>query len=79
MIDYQTEAVLGAHRPVLERLDTFDALHEWRDLIVSSIDSRRCMGGCPLGSLARALAESDPPACVRLSRNRSPRESAGSA
>jgi TetR/AcrR family transcriptional regulator, transcriptional repressor for nem operon len=59
VIEHQTEAVLGAHRPVLERLDSFAVLEEWRDLIVSSIESRYCVGGCPLGSLASGLAESD--------------------
>ncbi|HEX4444431.1 MAG TPA: TetR/AcrR family transcriptional regulator [Galbitalea sp.] len=60
VIDHQTETVLGAHRPVLERLDSFDALEGWRDMIIASIDSQRCIGGCPLGSLASGLAESDP-------------------
>jgi TetR/AcrR family transcriptional repressor of nem operon len=60
VIDHQTDAVLGAHRPVLERLDSFEALGEWRDLIVASIDSQHCVGGCPLGSLVSGLAESDP-------------------
>lgn len=59
VIDHQTEAVLGAQRPVLERLDSFEALQEWRDLIVASIESQNCVGGCPLGSLASGLAESD--------------------
>ena len=59
VIDHQTEAVLGAHRPVLERLDSFTALAEWRDLIVGSIESQQCVGGCPLGSLVGGLAESD--------------------
>ena len=60
VIDHQTEFVLGAHRQVLERLDSFEALEEWRDLIVASIESKHCVGGCPLGSLAGGLAESDP-------------------
>jgi AcrR family transcriptional regulator len=62
VIEHQTEAVLGAHRPVLERLDSFGALEEWRDLIVASIESQHCVGGCPLGSLVSGLAESDPQA-----------------
>jgi TetR/AcrR family transcriptional regulator, transcriptional repressor for nem operon len=69
VIDRQTESVLGAHRPVLERLDSFDALEEWRDLIVASIESRHCVGGCPLGSLAGALAESDPIARAALANS----------
>jgi AcrR family transcriptional regulator len=60
VIEHQTEVVLGAQRPVLERLDSFEALQEWRDLIVAAIESQNCVGGCPLGSLAGGLAESDP-------------------
>ena len=60
VIDHQTGAVLGAHREVLERLDSFEALEEWQDMIVVSIESMNCVGGCPLGSLAGSLAESDP-------------------
>lgn len=69
VIDHQTEAVLGVHREVLERLDSFDALTEWRDLIVSSIESKYCIGGCPLGSLASGLAESDPLARAALAKS----------
>jgi TetR/AcrR family transcriptional repressor of nem operon len=60
VIDHQTEAVLRMHRPVLERLDSFEALEEWRDVIVASIEAAQCVGGCPLGSLVGGLAESDP-------------------
>jgi TetR/AcrR family transcriptional repressor of nem operon len=67
VIDHQTEIVLGAHRPVLERLNSFEALEEWRDVIVASIESQHCVGGCPLGSLASGLAESDPLARAALS------------
>jgi TetR/AcrR family transcriptional repressor of nem operon len=66
VIEHQSNAVLGAHRPVLERLDSFAALQEWRDVIVASIDAQHCIGGCPLGSLVGSLAESDPRARAAL-------------
>ncbi|HEY1532180.1 MAG TPA: TetR/AcrR family transcriptional regulator [Galbitalea sp.] len=66
VIDHQTAAVLGQHRERLERLDSFDALEEWRDFIVASIESMDCVGGCPLGSLASSLAEADPIARAAL-------------
>lgn len=59
VIEYQTDAVLGAHRTVLERLDSFEALIEWRDMVVTMLDAQNCVGGCPLGSLASGLAETD--------------------
>ena len=71
VIDHQTEAVLGAHRPVLERLDSFEALEEWRDLIVESIESQHCIGGCPLGSLVgapRGIGSDRPSRARRLVR-----------
>ncbi|MGO4594998.1 TetR/AcrR family transcriptional regulator [Leifsonia sp. 2TAF2] len=60
VIDHQTQSVLGPHRAVLERLDSFTALAEWRDMVVGMLDAQNCIGGCPLGSLASGLAESDP-------------------
>jgi TetR/AcrR family transcriptional repressor of nem operon len=66
VIERQSELVLGSHRAVLERLDSFDALTEWRDLIVASLESQNCVGGCPLGSLASGLAESNPAARAAL-------------
>jgi TetR/AcrR family transcriptional regulator, transcriptional repressor for nem operon len=69
VIDHQTEFVLGAHRPVLERLDSFEALEQWRDLIVDSIEAQHCIGGCPLGSLVGSLAESEPLARAALANS----------
>ena len=69
VIDHQTETVLGTHRAVLERLDSFEALAQWRDMIVSSIETMDCVGGCPLGSLVGGLAESDPIARSALGRS----------
>jgi TetR/AcrR family transcriptional repressor of nem operon len=69
VIDYQSDAVLGAHRVILERLDGFGALQEWRDMVVSTLTAQHCVGGCPLGSLASALAESDPIARGALARS----------
>jgi TetR/AcrR family transcriptional repressor of nem operon len=66
VIDRQTETVLGSQRAVLDRLDSFDTLTEWRDVVVASIESMNCVGGCPLGSLAGSLAESDPIARTAL-------------
>ena len=69
VIDRQTELVLGTQRAVLERLDSFTALEEWREVIVASLESMHCVGGCPLGSLAGSLAESDPIARTALANS----------
>ncbi len=62
VIAHQTDAVLSAQQPLLGRLDTFEALHAWRDRIVELQTRGHCEGGCPIGSLAVELAETDPTA-----------------
>jgi TetR/AcrR family transcriptional repressor of nem operon len=59
VIEYQTDTILGFQEPLLARLDDLDALREWADFIVEYQRSKGCRGGCPLGSLASELAESD--------------------
>jgi AcrR family transcriptional regulator len=66
VIAYQTEAVLDTQRPLLSRLDSFEALEAWRDALIELQRSRRCQGGCPIGSLASELADHDPEARADL-------------
>jgi AcrR family transcriptional regulator len=66
VIAFQTEAVLEAQQPLLSRLDSFEALEAWRDAIIEVQRSRRCQGGCPIGSLASELADHDPDARADL-------------
>jgi TetR/AcrR family transcriptional regulator, transcriptional repressor for nem operon len=63
VIAHQTDSVLAAQRPVLDELDSFDALERWRDLIIDMQEQRDCVGGCPIGSIAAELADNDP--CAR--------------
>ncbi|GAA1675292.1 TetR/AcrR family transcriptional regulator [Fodinicola feengrottensis] len=62
VIERQTTDVLGFQRLALDRLDSFAALQEWRDMAVAVMEQRNCTGGCPLGTLASELAETDPAA-----------------
>jgi AcrR family transcriptional regulator len=55
----QTERVLKGQRPVLDALDSWDAIAAWFDLLVSIQERQHCIGGCPLGSLASELADLD--------------------
>ena len=66
VIAHQTDGILAAQRPVLDELDSFDALHRWRDLLVDLQEQRNCVGGCPIGSIAAELAENDPHARADL-------------
>jgi TetR/AcrR family transcriptional repressor of nem operon len=59
VIEYWSDAILGFQEPLLARLDDFDALRGWAEVIVDVQRSKDFRGGCPLGSLASELAESD--------------------
>ncbi len=59
VITHQTEQVLAGQQPLLSSLDSFEALTAWRDLLVQGQRLRGCTGGCPLGSLASELADTD--------------------
>jgi len=60
VIEYQADTLFEGQRPLLDRLDSFEALHAWRDHIVAMRVERRYIGGCPVGSLASELADSSP-------------------
>ncbi len=66
VIAHQTDSILAAQRPVLDELDSFDALERWRDLIIDLQEQRDCVGGCPIGSIAAELADNDPRARADL-------------
>ena len=66
VIAHQTDGILAAQRPVLDELDSFDALDRWRDLLIDLQEQRDCVGGCPIGSIAAELADNDPHARADL-------------
>ena len=67
VIERQRERVLAFHAPKLDSLSSWDDIGRWRDAIVAAQAERQCRSGCPLGSLASALAELDDAARSRLS------------
>jgi AcrR family transcriptional regulator len=66
VIRRQTDVVLERQQPLLSHLDSFEALHAWRDVQVEVQRQRACAGGCPLGTLAAELADEDPEARADL-------------
>jgi AcrR family transcriptional regulator len=66
VIAHQTDGILAAQRPVLDELDSFAALEQWRDLLIDLQERRYCAGGCPIGSIAAELADDDPQARADL-------------
>lgn len=66
VIEWQAEAVVGGQAPLFAELDSIDGLRAWRDALVGIQVERQCVGGCPLGTLAGELVESDPGARADL-------------
>lgn len=62
VIEYQDERIVGGQEPMLARLDSVAGLREWRDFLVEHQRQLQCRGGCPIGSLANEVAETDPKA-----------------
>jgi TetR/AcrR family transcriptional regulator, transcriptional repressor for nem operon len=66
VIARQTDQILEAQQPYLSAMDTWKAWRAWRDLIVDLQRRRHCRGGCPLGSLASELSDTDELARIAL-------------
>jgi TetR/AcrR family transcriptional regulator, transcriptional repressor for nem operon len=57
VIGYQAETITGNQRQA--DLGSPGGLRAWRDTVIAQADSSQGTGGCPLGSLAGQLAETD--------------------
>src|ERR1700752_2259083 len=65
VIDRTVEQVLGA-QPQLTNLSSWAAIAAWFDDLVQLQVNRHAIGGCPIGSLAGELAETDEQARAEL-------------
>ena len=65
VIDRTVEQVLGA-QPRLTNLSSWAAIAAWFDDLVQLQVNRHAIGGCPIGSLAGELAETDEQARTEL-------------
>lgn len=59
VIEFETERVMGGHEPFFERMSSWLDWDAWKALIVAIQRRNGFVGGCPLGSLANELADSD--------------------
>jgi AcrR family transcriptional regulator len=59
VVERQAERILVRQRYVMSRLDSFEGLEAWRDMLIDLQIERGCRGGCPMGSLASELSEID--------------------
>lgn len=66
VIACQQHRILDGQRPMLQALASWEDITAWRDAIVALQRRTAFRGGCPLGSLANELAESDEVARVQL-------------
>jgi AcrR family transcriptional regulator len=57
VIGYQAGTIAGNQRQA--DLGTPQGLRAWRDMVIAQAESSQGRGGCPLGSLAGQLAETD--------------------
>jgi TetR/AcrR family transcriptional regulator, transcriptional repressor for nem operon len=57
VIDYQAATITGNQRQA--DLGSPEGLRAWRDTVIAQAGSSQAKGGCPLGSLAGQLAETD--------------------
>src|SRR2546422_540406 len=62
VIDVTADAVLGRQGELLDHLDSWAGIDRWFDFMVQHQIEQQARGGCPIGSLAGQLAESDPAA-----------------
>lgn len=69
VIDFQTDQVLAVQHQGLDRLECLEDLRRWRDVMVDVVRGLGCVGGCPIGSLASQLTETDPIARARFARS----------
>ncbi len=67
VIDYQSEAVLGAQAESLGSVSSWDDLGRWAEMMVGEAEQYGMRGGCPIGTLAAALADTDETFRIALS------------
>jgi AcrR family transcriptional regulator len=59
VIEYQSAAVLGFQARTLASVRSWEDLERWANVMVAALDRQRSRGGCPIGTLAAALADTD--------------------
>jgi AcrR family transcriptional regulator len=59
VVDQTADSVLAAQLAALGRVETWADLEGWMAEIVAGVQSREGRGGCPIGTLAAATADTD--------------------
>jgi TetR/AcrR family transcriptional regulator, transcriptional repressor for nem operon len=66
VVEHQCASVLGFQARSLAAVSDWESLEQWAQLMVNGVQQRGGRGGCPIGTLAAALADSDEPLRVSL-------------
>ena len=67
VVEHQCASVLGFQARALASVSDWESLERWAELMVTGAEQRHGRGGCPIGTLAAALADTDD--ALRVSLN----------
>ncbi len=59
VLQYRQRESMEELGPILERLDTWEGIRTWFQVVVEEQERRGFVGGCPIGSLAAETADRD--------------------
>jgi AcrR family transcriptional regulator len=59
VVEHQSAMVLGFQVHALASVHNWEDLESWADAMVAMVKRQRSRGGCPIGTLAAAVADSD--------------------
>jgi TetR/AcrR family transcriptional regulator, transcriptional repressor for nem operon len=59
VVDYQCATVLGLQAHALASVGSWEDLERWAEVMTAIVEDHGARGGCPIGTLAAALADTD--------------------
>ena len=59
VVDYQCATVLGLQAHALGSVTDWDDLERWAEVMIAMVQEHGARGGCPIGTLAAALSDTD--------------------
>jgi AcrR family transcriptional regulator len=68
VVDHQCATVLGLQAHDLASVNDWEGLERWADVMVVIVEEQGARGGCPIGTLAAALSDTDEGLRTSLSR-----------
>jgi AcrR family transcriptional regulator len=59
VVEHQCATVLGLQAQALAAVSDWEGLERWAEIMVAIVEEQDARGGCPIGTLAAALADTD--------------------